>query len=52
MFNMHILKDIKNRGYQLDSAYEQKLKKKLRSITEFNSEINNLNKKVVDKYNE
>ena len=52
MSNIYTLKDIKNRGYQLDSAYEQELKKKLRFITKFNSEINNLNEKVIDKYNE
>ena len=46
------LKDIKNKGHQLGSAYEQELKKKLRSITEFNSEINDLSEKLVDKYNE
>ena len=52
MSNIYTLKDIKNRGYQLDSAYEQELKKKLRFITKFNSEINDLSEKVVDKYNE
>src|SRR2546430_13056849 len=51
MFNVHTLKDIKNRGHQLGSAYEQELEKKLRSITEFNSEINDLSEKLVDKYN-
>jgi len=49
---MYILNDIKNRGYRLGSAYEQKLKKKLRSITEFNFEINDFSEKVIDKYNE
>ncbi len=52
MSNMYILNDIKNRGYRLGSAYEQKLKKKLRSITEFNFEINDFSEKVIDKYNE
>ena len=36
----------------IKSAYEQELEKKLRSVTEFNSEINDLSEKVVDKYNE
>ena len=60
MFNVHILNDIKDReggsykkpGYRLNSAYEQELKKKIRFITEFNSEINDLSEKLVDKYNE
>ena len=52
MSNVHTLKDIKNRGHRLGSAYEQELEKKLRSVTEFNSEINDLSEKVVDKYNE
>src|ERR1051325_9020969 len=30
MSNVHTLKDIKNRGHQLGSAYEQELEKKLR----------------------
>ena len=36
----------------IKSAYEQELEKKLRSVTEFNSEINDLSEKLVDKYNE
>ena len=52
MSNVYTLKDIKNRGHRLGSIYEQELKKKLKSITEFNSEINDLSEKVVDKYNE
>ena len=52
MSNVHTLKDIKNRGHRLGSAYEQELEKKIRSVTEFNSEINDLSEKVVDKYNE
>ncbi|GBB91228.1 hypothetical protein RclHR1_01840025 [Rhizophagus clarus] len=60
MSNVHTLNDIKDReggsykkpGYRLDSAYEQELKKKLRSITKFNSEINDLSEKLVNKYNE
>ena len=59
MFNVHTLKDIKDKGglsssgtgYWLSSAYEQELKKKLRSVTEFNSKINDLSEKLVDKYN-
>src|SRR6266498_5933555 len=58
--NVHILNDIKDKeggsykkpGYRLNSAYEQELKKKIRFITEFNSEINDLSEKLVDKYNE
>ncbi|CAB4407078.1 unnamed protein product [Rhizophagus irregularis] len=60
MSNVHTLNDIKDReggsykklGYQLGNAYEQELKKKLRSVTEFNFEINDLSEKLVDKYNE
>ena len=52
MFNVYILKDINKRGHQLGSAYEQELEKKIKSVTEFNSEINDLSKKLVDKYNE
>src|SRR6266542_6027313 len=58
--NMHTLNDIKDRegssykksDHQLGSAYKKELKKKLRSVTEFNSEINDLSEKLVDKYNE
>jgi len=47
MSNVHTLNDIKDSeggsykkpGQRLGSAYEQVLKKKLRSVTEFNSEI-------------
>ncbi len=46
MSNVHILKDIKNRGYQLGSAYEQELEKKLRTAIDFNSEITDFNKKL------
>ena len=60
MSNVHTLNDIKDGeggsykkpGHQLGSAYEQELKKKLRSVIEFNSEINDLSEKLVDKYNE
>src|SRR5437763_6043649 len=52
MSNVHTLKDIKNRGHRLGSVYEQELEKKLRSVTEFNFEINDLSEKLVDKYNE
>ena len=60
MSNVHTLNDIKDReggsykkpGHRLGSAYEQGLEKKLRSVTEFNSEINDLSEKLVDKYNE
>ncbi len=59
MFNVQTLNDIKDRegdsykkpDHWLSSAYEQELKKKLRSITKFNSEINDLSEKLVDKYN-
>jgi len=44
MSNVHTLNDIKDReggsykkpGYRLGSAYEQKIEKKIRSVTEFN----------------
>jgi len=49
MFNVYTLKDINKRGYWLGSAYEQELEKKIRSIIEFNSEINDLSEKLVDK---
>ncbi len=52
MSNVYTLKDINKRGHRLGSAYEQELKKKIRSIIEFNSEINDLSEKLVDKYNE
>src|SRR5206468_2546006 len=60
MSNVHTLNDIKDReggsykkpGHRLGSVYEQELKKKIKSVTEFNSEINDLSEKVVDKYNE
>src|SRR4051794_29958917 len=52
MSNVHTLNDIKNKGYRLGSVYEQELEKKLRSVTKFNSEINDLSEKVVNKYNE
>ncbi len=52
MFNVYTLKDINKRGYWLGSAYEQELEKKIRSIIEFNSEINDFSEKLVDKYNE
>ncbi|CAG8799380.1 22442_t:CDS:2, partial [Dentiscutata erythropus] len=52
MSNVYTLKDFNKRGHRLGSAYEQKLKKKIRSVTEFNSEINDLSEKLVDKYNE
>ncbi|CAB4384669.1 unnamed protein product [Rhizophagus irregularis] len=52
MSNVHTLKDIKDRGHRLGSAYEQELEKKLRSVAKFNSEINDLSEKLVDKYND
>src|SRR6266542_3746330 len=60
MSNVHTLNDIKDReggsykksNHRLGSAYEQELEKKIRSVTEFNSEINDLSEKLVDKYNE
>ena len=52
MSNVHTLKDIKNRGHRLGSAYEQELEKKNKILTDFNSEINDLSEKLVDKYND
>ena len=46
MSNVHTLKDIKNRGHRLGSAYEQELEKKLRSAIDFNSEIIDFNEKL------
>ncbi|CAB4394135.1 unnamed protein product [Rhizophagus irregularis] len=42
----------KKPGHRLGSAYEQELEKKLRSVAEFNFEINDLSEKLVDKYND
>src|SRR6266498_2517822 len=46
MSNVHTLKDIKNKGHQLGSAYEQELEKKLRTAIDFNSEIIDFNEKL------
>ncbi|CAG8763595.1 2513_t:CDS:2, partial [Rhizophagus irregularis] len=46
MSNVHTLKDIKNRGHRLGSAYEQELEKKLRTAIDFNSEITDFNEKL------
>src|SRR2546423_10963151 len=46
MSNVYTLKDIKDRGHQLDSTYEQELEKKLRTAIDFNSEIIDFNKKL------
>src|SRR3954452_21597736 len=46
MSNVYILKDIKDRGHQLGSTYEQELEKKLRTAINFNSEIIDFNKKL------
>ena len=46
MSNVHTLKDIKNKGHRLGSAYEQELKKKLRTAIDFNSEIIDFNEKL------
>jgi hypothetical protein len=58
MPNVRTLKDMKDiegvpegsgpsgRGCRLDSAYEQELKKKLRTTIDFNSEITDFNKKL------
>jgi chromosome segregation ATPase len=46
MSNVYTLKDIKNRGHRLDSAYEQELEKKLRTAIYFNSEITDYNEKL------
>jgi hypothetical protein len=45
-FFAHTLKDIKNRGHRLGSAYEQELEKKLRTAIDFNSEITDFNEKL------
>jgi hypothetical protein len=48
MSNVYTLKDIKNRGHWLGSAYEheQELEKKLRTAIYFNSEITDYNEKL------
>src|SRR5436305_7758831 len=46
MSNVYTLKDIKDRGYQLGSTYEQELEKKLRTAIDFNSEIIDFNEKL------
>ena len=46
MSNVYTLKDIKNRGHRLGSAYEQELEKKLRTAINFNSEITDFNEKL------
>src|SRR6266498_4884631 len=46
MSNVHTLKDIKDRGHQLGSIYEQELEKKLRIAIDFNSEIIDFNEKL------
>ncbi len=46
IFNVHTLKDIKNKGYQLGSAYEQEFEKKLRTAIDFNSKIIDFNEKL------
>src|SRR6266496_5655198 len=46
MSNVHTLKDIKNKGHRLGSAYKQEFKKKLRTAIDFNSEIIDFNEKL------
>ena len=43
---VYTLKDIKNKGHRLGSAYEQELEKKLRTTIDFNSEITDFNEKL------
>src|SRR6266498_2576729 len=43
---VYTLKDIKNKGHRLGSAYEQELEKKLRTAINFNSEIIDFNEKL------
>src|ERR1044072_984277 len=50
MSNVHTLKDIKNRGHRLGSAYEQELEKKLRTAIDFNSGITDFNEKLQAEY--
>src|SRR5581483_2537536 len=52
MSNVYILKDIKNRGHRLGSAYEQELEKNLRTTIDFNSEITDFNEKLQSEYSE
>src|SRR6185436_16233081 len=46
MSNVYTLKDIKNRGHRLGSAYEQELEKKLKTAIDYNSEIIDYNEKL------
>ena len=46
MSNVHTLKDIKDRGHQLGSTYEQELEKKLKTAIDYNSEIIDYNEKL------
>ncbi len=46
MSNVYTLKDIKNRGHQLGSTFEQELEKKLRTAIDFNFEITDFNEKL------
>ena len=46
MSNVHILKDIKDRGHWLGSTYEQELEKKLKTAIDYNSEIIDYNEKL------
>jgi len=43
---VHTLKNIKDKGHQLGSTYEQELKKKLKTAIDFNSEIIDFNEKL------
>jgi hypothetical protein len=52
MSNVHTLKDIKNRGHRLGSAYEQELERKLRTAIDFNSGITDFNEKLQAEYSE
>ncbi|CAB5356606.1 unnamed protein product [Rhizophagus irregularis] len=52
MSNVHTLKDIKNRGHRLGSAYEQELKKKLYTTLSSKAEINDLCEKLLAKNSE
>ncbi|GES83552.1 hypothetical protein GLOIN_2v1763755 [Rhizophagus clarus] len=47
MSNMYTLKDINGGDHRLGNAYEQELEEKIRSVTAFNSEINDLTERLI-----
>ncbi len=59
MNNVHTLRDVNKKsdtptvtGRQLDTVYEHELKEKLYSALSSKAELKDLNRKLIDKYNE